>query len=335
MRTLRPLLLVGGFAGAIAISCSDDGSSEGSGANSGGTASTSSSAQTAQGGSGSTGTITGASGNTTGVGTYSAGVGGAPTTEAECQGHVYQCGDIIDNDGDGLIDYQDPDCLGPCDNTEDSYFGGIPGQSGPPCKVDCYFDQDSGTGNDDCYWDHICDPHEVAPDYYPEPWLGAQCEYAGPDEVITPVMKTCEELDATQSQACHDYCGPLTPNGCDCFGCCELPAGSGSYVWLGSIGPNENTVCTQAEVGNPDVCHPCDPVAACLNDCDPCEICIGKPLPGPECFGEGGGGQGGNGAGGGPGSQCDPGIQACGLQGQAPCPPGFYCITGCCQAEPD
>lgn len=325
MRNLKPWFLVGGVAGAIALSCSDDSSSGGEGANSGET--TSSSAQTAQGGGTNTGTGTGT--QSTGAGTYSSGVGGAPTTVSECQGHVYECGDIIDNDGDGLIDWQDPDCLGPCDNTEDSYFGGIPGQSGPPCKVDCYFDQDSGPGNDDCYWDHICDYHEVEPSYYPEPWLGDQCEYAGPDENITPVMKTCAELDAAQSAACLDYCGPLTPNGCDCFGCCELPAGSGAYVWLGSIGENENTVCTLAEVGNPAVCHPCEPVDGCLNPCDPCELCIGKPAPGPECLGEGG-----NGAGGAPGSQCEPGVQACGLPGQEPCPGGYYCITGCCQFEP-
>ncbi|NUO54035.1 MAG: hypothetical protein HOV80_34755, partial [Polyangiaceae bacterium] len=133
-------------------------------------------------------------------------------------------------------------------------------------------------------------------------------------------------------QACHDYCGPLTPNGCDCFGCCELPAGSGSFVWLGSIGANENTVCTLNDVTNPDICHPCEPVDDCLNPCDPCEICIGKPLPGPECFGGEGGG--GSGAGGAPGMQCPDGVQECGLAGQAPCPTGYYCITGCCQFEP-
>lgn len=46
-------------------------------------------------------------------GTYTSGVGGAPTTIVQCQGHTYQCGDLVDNDNDGLIDYQDPDCLGP------------------------------------------------------------------------------------------------------------------------------------------------------------------------------------------------------------------------------
>src|SRR5947207_1649807 len=68
-----------------------------------------------------------------------------------CQSHVFECGDCVDNDGDGLIDDQDPDCLGPCDNSENNYYGNIPGQAGPACTVDCYFDQDSGSGNDDCH----------------------------------------------------------------------------------------------------------------------------------------------------------------------------------------
>ena len=290
---------------------------------------------TSNGGSSNGGSSNGGSSN--GAGGTGAGV---PTEIAECQGKIYACGDLIDNDMDGLVDSQDPECLGPCDNTEDSYFGGIPGQSGPGCKVDCYFDQDSGAGNDDCYWSHVCDPNEVAPNYYPEPDNGDQCEYNGPDTVIPPTGKTCAELNAEQSQACHDYCGPLTPNGCDCFGCCELPAGSGAFVWLGSEGLDGTTVCTIAAINDPTVCHPCAPVADCFNDCGECEICIGKPLPGPEC-GEGGGGSGpggsgpgGGGAGGGSSGQCPDGVQECGLAGQAPCPAGQFCNTGCCYAVP-
>jgi len=33
-------------------------------------------------------------------------------------GGVAQCADCIDNDRDGLADDRDPECLGPCDNTE-------------------------------------------------------------------------------------------------------------------------------------------------------------------------------------------------------------------------
>src|SRR5437773_4343797 len=35
---------------------------------------------------------------------------------ATCQGKLYECGDCTDNDGDGKIDSEDPDCLGACQN---------------------------------------------------------------------------------------------------------------------------------------------------------------------------------------------------------------------------
>jgi len=212
----RVVLVTSAFAVPFAVgaSCSDSSDSNNAGSAAGGSG-------TASGGAGS-----GANSGTGGAGAdpYT-GSGGAPTTIAECQGKVYECGDLIDNDMDGLIDSQDPDCLGPCDNTEDSYYGGIPGQNAAPCKMDCYFDQDTGSGNDDCYWSHKCDPNEQSPNYYPEPGVGSQCEY-DLNAQIPGTNQGCDDLDTAQSQACLDYCGPLTPNGCDCFGCCELPAGS-------------------------------------------------------------------------------------------------------------
>jgi hypothetical protein len=252
-------------------------------------------------------------------GATSTGVGGVPpppTEEAECQGHVYQCGDLIDNDGDMLMDYQDPDCLGACDNTEDSYYGGIPGQAGPACDVDCYFDPNSGSGNDDCYWNHKCDDHEVDPDYYPEPWNGNACAH-DENTNIGGTGLTCADLAAEQSQDCMDYCGPLTPNGCDCFGCCELPAGSGNLVWLGS-GEESDQKCDIAHVNDPTVCHPCEQVPACVNGCAVCELCIGKTTLPPECDDP----------------ECPEGAQPCGLPGSDPCPSGEYCVTGCCQVLP-
>ncbi len=174
--------------------------------------------------------------------------------------------------------------------------------------------------------------------------------------------KTCAELDAAQSQTCTDYCGPLTPNGCDCFGCCELPAGGGKYVWLGSE-INDVGSCSLKDVADPTKCQPCTPVQACLNKCEKCEICLGKPTLPPECFPPppdggvgGGGGTGGTGGttstggtssggttstggtagtGGTCGGQiCPVGKQACGLACQPPCPSGQFCLTGCCTALP-
>ncbi len=69
----------------------------------------------------------------------------------KCVSNGYQCGDCIDNDGDGLIDYKvnkkgvvtgDPDCTSLTDNTESS------------CIPACYRNSDCGTngyvGNTSC-----------------------------------------------------------------------------------------------------------------------------------------------------------------------------------------
>ncbi len=232
-----------------------------------------------------------------------------------CLDRIYQCGDCLDNDSDGLVDADDSLCLGPCDNTEDSYYGGIPGQNNSPCRQDCYFDQDTGPGNDDCYWDHRCDELSL-PDAYP-PSGDSKCAYDA-NVSISGTVSTCADLEVEQSAACHDYCGPLTPNGCDCFGCCELPAGSGQYVWLGSTAAGVGS-CSDSTLDDSGSCLPCTPVDSCLNTCDECELCVGRPQPADTC----GGGT----------STCGD-YQACGQAGQAPCPAGTYCITGCCIAIP-
>jgi hypothetical protein len=238
-----------------------------------------------------------------------------------CDNHLTECGDCIDNDGDGETDSMDPECLGPCDNTEGPGLnGGVGGETGGPCKADCYFDFGNGPGNDDCHWDHRCDPLAVPPNYPPE---GMSCEFE-------PARVGGTDCPATQSTLCHDTCAPLTPNGCDCFGCCEFPelAGMGpgggqGYVWLGNLDGNGNGLCTFADILDPAACPPCTPVADCLNDCLPCEVCIGAPPPGPECF-DGDAGTT---------LQCPGGEVPCGLPGQASCAAGSYCVSGCCQDQ--
>ena len=144
-----------------------------------------------------------------------------------------------------------------------------------------------------------------------------------------------------QSAACLAYCGPLTPNGCDCFGCCNLPAGTDNWVFLGSEDANGDGSCTLADVNDPSKCQPCMPVKGCLNPCGTCELCIGKNTLPPECYpsdkdgGAGGGSSGTGGAGGGVSDQCPAGVTPCGLPGQALCTGNEYCITGCCRAVPN
>jgi len=231
-----------------------------------------------------------------------------------CQTHLYQCGDCLDNDSDSLADARDPDCLGPCHNTEGSYNMEIPGGNNAACKLDCYYDQDGGSGNDKCEWDHRCDvldPLEVA-----------ECSY----DTDTATAEGCPSCDCegwfdVQPQLCLDFCLPLTPNGCDCFGCCQLDD-TGDWRFLGS--PD----CNKDDIGS---CSPCTPVPGCLNGCGRCELCLGKTELPPDCTStwdtdsdttnddtdtEN--------------LRCAVGIQPCGLDGDLPCPTGRYCITGCC-----
>ena len=288
-----------------------------------------SSASTASAGGGAGG------GPTASVATSSSGAGGSPSSTSStsstssgaggsicpappvsvCVGHVYACGDAVDNDGDGLADAADPDCLGACDNTEDGFHHGIPGD-GPGCLVDCYYDQDSGTGNDGCHWNHRCDPKEVAPDYFPNPWSGEWCAY-DPAASTPGTDASCAELSAAQSPECMAYCAPLVPNGCDCFGCCEWPMESGSFVYLGGEDENGSPACDRESLDDPWSCHPCTPTPGCFNACDPCEICVFRPELDPSC----------------PAPSCPGGVEPCAGDCKE-CPEGSYCITGCCVPVP-
>jgi hypothetical protein len=226
----------------------------------------------------------------------------------------------LDNDDDGFIDNDDPECLGPCDNYEgEELLSGVGGETGEQCKADCYFDFGNGGGNDDCHWSRKCDPLEPK----------VQCTY---DEDLLG-GNDCPD---TQSTLCEDICTPLTPNGCDCFGCCTFPeladmgtGGGPGYVYIGS-----ESGCTFDTVTQQAFCQACTPAGSCLNTCERCEICLGKPTIPADCFpGTGGsGGMGGSGGAGGSdgGDRCPPDTQACGLPGDAPCAGGGFCLTGCC-----
>ena len=188
-----------------------------------------------------------------------------PGNMGTCFGKVYACGDGKDNDGDKLIDASDPECTGPCDNDEGSFELKIPGVNVDPCKQDCYWDNNSGNGNDKCDWSHKCDPKN------PGATLKPPCVY-------DPKYNKCNDPAPPQ---CLKNCLPITPNGCDCFGCCEIYTPKGKYketVFLGS-----GSSCT---VKTPQNCRACTQVTACLNQCGTCELCLGKTisdLP-PSCF---------------------------------------------------
>ena len=340
------------IAAVIAAGCSDSPT-----AGTAGSGATQSSSGTAGSGNGVTGGSGGAGGGSSGTGGETTGTGGnwsdgGVPVIVNCTNQVYQCGDTIDNDGDGLIDWQDPDCLGPCDNTENGLNLGIPGGDGPACTVDCYWDSNSGSGDDQCYWNHKCDPLSVDPNFYPEPWNGTKCAYDM--NANTPgTNDSCDTLLTQQPATCLKICPSLTPNGCDCFGCCVLYKNGQEYgpVWLGTEDGNGNFTCTLDKLGTADqnkACAPCTPVQdECFNGCGKCELCIGKTvddLP-PECFPQpppdGGSSSSsasssgsGSSSSGSPPPQCPTGVQPCGLPGQALCEVGWSCITGCCVQNP-
>lgn len=175
----------------------------------------------------------------------------------KCDGKLYKCGDGLDNDSDGLIDLDDPECVSPCDNSELSFQTELPGQN-EDCKQDCYFDANSGQGDDNCVWNLKCDSEN--------PGADVGCAY-------DPNYNMC---NLQMPQSCLNFCVPLVPNGCDCFGCCEI---AGQFIYLDS-----NPDCS---MGNLDACNHCTFFENCNNPCETenCELCFGQDvddLP-PEC----------------------------------------------------
>jgi len=289
----------GGNTGSVGVGASTGGA--GVGSSNGGAGVGSSSGGAGVGGSSNVGGAGGSSNVGVG-GSSSVGVGGSFIG-------VTQCTDGIDNDNDGWIDAFDVECTGPLDNDESSFATGIPGDNSDPCKQDCFFDGNSGSGNDGCLWNLKCDP--LSP--------------GAPDCPYDPNFNNCPP---GATQACIDFCGQFTPNGCDCFGCCTIFVGSMDYtVKLGGS-------CDLSTIADPNICKPCTKVASCDNPCDTCEYCLGKTQLPPECNqgGAGGMGSGGSGVGGmgGMGGMptCPANQQVC--TPTMPCPAAYYCLTGCC-----
>jgi hypothetical protein len=174
-----------------------------------------------------------------------------PCKPIACEGATYACGDCMDNDGDGKVDLLDPECISPCDNREDTFATGLPGDNMDPCKQDCFFDGNSG--NDACDWNLGCDPMNPG---------GDKCPY-GPKKTCSPPTPECAET-----------CG--VPNGCDCFGCCTIVVGGVSHdIFIGDM------TCSADKIED---CQKCTKNDDCDEECNPenCEVCFGGELP-PEC----------------------------------------------------
>lgn len=245
------------------------------------------------------------------------GTGGAPVTvpdasackQVMCAKGLAACGNCVDDDSDGKMDMDDPECLSPCQNAEDTFANPRLDHGEGACTLDCYFDLDNGIGNDDCVWSHKCDPKS------PE---GAACGYDANEKL--PHGEGC---DVKQSDKCKSVCGPLIPNGCDCFGCCKVD--DELAVFLGSTDDAGMPSCDLEHLHDDKRCKPCTLQDSCFNPCADCEICFGKRTLPASCM---------NGSSTCPAPVCPTGVPFCGDDVCLPsCPDGRSCVTGCC-AEP-
>src|SRR6185295_8929281 len=94
-------------------------------------------------------------GGTSAGGTSAGGTGVGGTAGGTGCGST-QCTNCKDDDGDGKIDGADLECTGAADNDEGSFATGIPGDNRDPKWQDCFFDGNSGAGDDGCRYSTDC-----------------------------------------------------------------------------------------------------------------------------------------------------------------------------------
>ncbi len=216
---------------------------------------------------------------------------------AGCVPGTTQCTDCKDNDGDGLFDGFDPGCTSAADNIEGSFATGISGDNIDPKTQDCFFDGNSGGGDDKCAY-HTCCLTDVNHD--------GTCPIGPPHY---------DPSECTVTQQCIDNCAPAATGGCDCFGCCTICNGSDckDIAVNPAISPN----CTQDTYNDPSKCLPCNKSNDCTGTpCGPgtCTLCPGQlpeDLP-PECNNT---------------TTC-PGSTAC--TATSGCTGTDFCASGCC-----
>jgi hypothetical protein len=173
----------------------------------------------------------------------------APTPPGECVTGTSQCTDGVDNDNDQMTDLADVECTSACDNDEGSFGTGLPGDNRDPIWQDCFFDGNSGAGNDGCRYNTCC--------LYP----------AGHAMACTQQQINQGYCDVTQE--CVDTCAPAAPPGCDCFGCCEVCGVTGGCGDVnGCIKITILPTCNFENIcGDPVNCPPCQQSSECTTQC--------------------------------------------------------------------
>lgn len=241
-----------------------------------------------------------------------------------------QCSDCVDNDGDGKIDGFDPECSGPIDDREDSFATGIPGDNIDATMQDCFFDGNSGAGNDGCN-QHVCCLLQAGGATADTSDDRAECKLLAPnadEKKYTRANCYMPFGSAPVSPKCQMNCGPLAPPGCDCFGCCTVcqdPNDASSCRDI-ALNPQISPNCDQSNINDPgadgmlntadDPCKQCFKADCGNEECGgaTCILCPGQDpstLP-TSCNG----------------STCPMGITECMADGS--CPAGTWCSTGCC-----
>jgi hypothetical protein len=210
-----------------------------------------------------------------------------------CAHNGPECNNCEDDDGDGLVDGFDPECTSSVDDREDSFATGIPGDNSSAVKQDCFYDGNGGSGNDGCEI-HVCC------------LLAGECPFTSPPY---------DPASCQVSDECIANCEPITPPGCDCFGCCTICDDLGCADIL--TNPASAPLCDESVIHDASKCPPCKKHPACDGgECGSadCVLCPGQTeadLP-PECAGH----------------QC-PGSEApCDVN--TDCLSTEFCSAGCC-----
>jgi hypothetical protein len=221
-------------------------------------------------------------------------------TPPNCVPGATQCTDCKDNDRDGRADGYDPECTGALDNDEGSFATGIPGDNKDAVKQDCFFDGNSG-GGQDCSI-HVC------------------CLLGAATVDDCPIGKqSYDPSKCSSTQTCRDKCLPLVPAGCDCYGCCTVCDPSTNECRDVITNPVTSPNCNDTNITDPAACLSCVKAADCSNPCGSanCILCPGQDisdLP-ATCGGT---------------NACANGQESCVNE---VCPAGKYCASGCCILE--
>jgi hypothetical protein len=176
-----------------------------------------------------------------------AGIDAAPGDR--CNPTRPECDNCIDDDGDGLVDGFDPHCTLALDNDESSFATGIPGDNRDTSILDCFYDGNSGSGDDGCAVPSCCLLGTCAP--------GTQCD---------------------PTAQCTDFCAPAVPTGCDCFGCCTVcnDAECRDVLVYPALAPS----CDLDSLADPGACPVCQKVESCARTCEisatDCILCAGQ-----------------------------------------------------------